>query len=361
MLFFLRTIYQIFGTDAKEMTLSLLQAQEIKSKIPTGASIMIKPNLVVAKSADSGATTHPEILEGLFVYLMENGFTDLFVAEGSWVGDQTMRACRAAGHDEVLKRFNIPFYDLKKDKAVPVKTAIGEMKICQRALEADYLINLPVLKGHCQTHMTCALKNLKGCLPDSEKRRFHALGLHEPIAALSAVLKPQMTIVDSLCGDLNFEEGGTPINTNRMLLGFDPVQMDAFGCRLMGIPAEDVPYIRLAERFGAGNASFKESDIVSLNSPKAAAAYKTKSGIVGRLTRSVSEKDACSACFGNLVHALYRSELEGTSVARPIAVGQGWRDKPFEGLGIGRCCARALKHVPGCPPSAEEIQKALKE
>ena len=34
--------------------------------------------------------------------------------------------------------------------------------------------------------MTCALKNLKGCLPDREKRRFHALGLTKPIAALGA-------------------------------------------------------------------------------------------------------------------------------------------------------------------------------
>ena len=32
--------------------------------------------------------------------------------------------------------------------------------------------------------MTCALKNCKGCLPDREKRRFHAEGLMEPIAAL---------------------------------------------------------------------------------------------------------------------------------------------------------------------------------
>ena len=107
------------------------------------------------------------------------------------------------------------------------------MEICQRALDTDYLINLPVLKGHCQTTITCALKNCKGCLPDSEKRRFHALGLHKPIAALAAVLKPALTIVDSICGDLNFEEGGTPVQTNRMLLGEEIVQLDAFGCKLM--------------------------------------------------------------------------------------------------------------------------------
>ena len=58
--------------------------------------------------------------------------------------------------------------------------------------------------------MTCALKNCKGCLPDREKRRFHAEGLMRPIAALATALRPELTIVDSLCGDLDFEEGGNP-------------------------------------------------------------------------------------------------------------------------------------------------------
>ena len=123
------------------------------------------------------------------------------------------------------------------------------MDICCRALDADYLINLPVLKGHCQTAMTCALKNCKGCLPDREKRRFHSEGLMRPIAALAAALRPELTIVDSLCGDLDFEEGGNPVPTGRMLLGEDPVQLDAYGCRLMGLALEQAPYIQMADKF----------------------------------------------------------------------------------------------------------------
>ena len=32
----------------------------------------------------------------------------------------------------------------------------------------DFLINVPVMKGHCQTKITCALKNMKGLIPNSE-------------------------------------------------------------------------------------------------------------------------------------------------------------------------------------------------
>ena len=73
-----------------------------------------------------------------------------------------------------------------------------------------------------------------------------------PIAALATALKPDLTIVDSICGDLNFEEGGNPVPTGRMMLGTDPVQLDAYGCRLMGLDLDQVPYIGLAEGWGAG-------------------------------------------------------------------------------------------------------------
>ena len=43
----------------------------------------------------------------------------------------------------------------------------------------------------------------------------------------------------------------------------------------------------------------------------------------------------------------------------PIAIGQGWRGIPFDGLGIGACCNCAKERVPGCPPPAEDILRVL--
>ena len=44
-----------------------------------------------------------------------------------------------------------------------------ELKICDEAMKLDFLINVPVMKGHCQTKITCALKNMKGLDPKSPK------------------------------------------------------------------------------------------------------------------------------------------------------------------------------------------------
>lgn len=346
------TIYEIFGRDAHAMTIALMERAEVITAIPAGASVALKPNLVVAGQPEYGATTHAGVLSGAIEYLREHGVRDISIIEGSWVGDSTGRAFRAAGYDAVGKQYSVPLYDLKGDKTRQVDTPLRPMDICCRALDAGYLINLPVLKGHCQARMTCALKNCKGCLPDREKRRFHAEGLMEPIAALAAALRPALTIVDSICGDLDFEEGGNPVPTGRMLLGTDMVQIDAYGCRLMGLGPAQVPYIGLAERWGAGSSALAEGELVRLNAPTDGAEYPRPSGAVAALTRAVQAR---SACYASLVRALHRSG--GTNKA--VAIGQGWKGMPFDGLGVGACCDCAREQVKGCPPSAGDILRAM--
>ena len=350
------SIYQIYGDDAHDMTLRLLEASNAIARVPSGGSVALKPNLVIADAPQNGATTHGGVLSGAVEYFRSHGVQDISIIEGSWVGDRTDRAMRRAGYDAVCKRYGVPFFDLKKDETRPVDTPVGKIDVCRRALEAGLLVDLPVLKGHCQTVMTCALKNLKGCLPDREKRRFHSMGLTKPIAALAAALKPGLIVVDSICGDLSFEEGGTPVETNRMFLGTDAVQIDAYAACLMGLRLSDVPYIALAERYGAGRTAFGEADIINLNAPSDVKAYPKPSGKVARLTRNVRQDRACSACFANLVRALYATGLGGEL---DIRIGQGWQGKAFEGLGIGRCCSGASRCVPGCPPTSEAIAAML--
>ena len=348
-------IYEIYGTDAHSMTVSLLRAAHASAMIPDGASIALKPNLVLAGTPETGATTHPGVLSGCIEYLQDAGFTDISVIESSWVGDKTDRAMKVCGYDKVCEQYGVPFYDLKKDKTRTVQTALRPMEITCRALDTDFLIDLPVLKGHCQTAMTCAMKNLKGCLPDREKRRFHADGLFEPIAALGAVLKPKLIIADSICGDLNFEEGGNPIQTNRILLGTDPVQIDTYGCKLMGLQTDDIPYIRLAEQWGAGSMTINDDDIITLNEPSEGMEYPAASGLVKRLTRGVRAESACSACYAALVRALYLAQEEGLSVPKEIFIGQGFRGKSINGFGIGNCCMGADNSIKGCPTSPDAI------
>ena len=353
-------IYEIYGTDAHEMTKALMEAADIADAIPKGAKIALKPNLILASRPENGATTHAEVLSGCIEYLQSAGFADISIIESSWYGEKTERSLKVCGYDKVCEKYGVAFYDLKKDRTRTVATKMRPMEIACRALDADYLIDLPVLKGHCQTEMTCALKNLKGCIPDDEKRHFHTDGLIKPIAALASVLKPSLVIVDSICGDLNYEEGGNPVQTNRMMLGTDPVQMDAYGCQLMGLDLDDVPYIELAEKWGAGSSRVSEQDIVRLNEPASAQDYPHPSGKVKKLIRNVKADSACSACFAALVRALYQAEEEGIEVSDRIYIGQGFQGKTLDGVGVGKCCRGANSCVMGCPPTASAILQQIR-
>ncbi len=356
-----RMIYQIHGADPVAMAKALCSAAGLRRHIPAGGTVSLKPNLVVARPAADGATTHTEILAGVIEYLRDAGVKNIEIIEGSWLGDDTDRAFQRCGFLELGKRYGVACHNLKKDQTVAKETPIGKVMVCRKALETDFLINLPVMKGHCQTRMTCALKNMKGCISDAEKRRFHSAGLDAWIAALATVLRPGVTLVDGLCGDLDFEEGGNPVEAKRMLLGFDPVKLDAYVCRLMGMSLGEVEYIGLAEKYGVGTTALGEGDLVLLNRPEEAGALGRPSGKARQLAGKLEEKQACSSCFANAVHALKRwEERRGSGKLPKLSIGQGWRGEEMDGLGIGECCKGARGgFAPGCPPTAEAVLKTL--
>lgn len=351
-----------YGNSPFDMAQDILRAAHVEDLIGSkDKRIGLKPNLVVPKPASEGATTHPEILAGIIEYLLGHGFQDITIMEGSWVGERTARAFDACGYSGLARKYGVRLLDLQKDSASARPCAGLNIRICDAALAMDFMINLPVLKGHCQTGVTCALKNNKGVLPDSEKRRFHTMGLHKPIAHLNTVAKSDFILVDGICGDLDFEEGGNPVPMNRMFGVRDAVLCDAFACRLMGIAVEDVPYIGLAERLGVGSADLHAAVVTELNSPQCKGAKPERSGrSVAKLAKYVEQRDACSACYGSLIHALARLDEQGLlRNLKPggICIGQGFKgERDITGrIGIGACLRQCGDALPGCPPTAADI------
>ena len=351
-----------YGTDPAEMAKRVLNAAGIENMIPSKSSrIGLKPNLVVAKPAESGATTHPEILAGTIEYLRENGFDNIAIIEGSWVGDRTAAAFRDCGYTALASKYGVELIDTQKDTYREYDCKGVGINICDSAMAVDFMINMPVLKGHCQTGITCALKNNKGVIPNSEKRKFHTMGLHRPIAHLNTVAKCDFILVDSICGDLDFEEGGNPVRMNRIMGLLDPVLCDAYVCDLMGYRTDEVPYIGLAEKLGVGCADTGTANIIELDPPESAVSSARSSRRIQNLERYISQKDACSACYGNLIHALNRLDEEnGTRYLKEkICIGQGFKGQSGC-LGVGLCTRGFDKTVIGCPPKAIDIYDFLK-
>ena len=96
------------------------------------------------------------------------------------MGDSTQAAVFRRGYREIAKKHGVELVDLQKDTYREYDAKGMRIAVCDRAAEVDYMINMPVLKGHCQTIITCALKNNKGIIPNKEKRRFHTWGCTSP-------------------------------------------------------------------------------------------------------------------------------------------------------------------------------------
>ncbi len=351
----------IHGTDYKEMTKKLLTAAGLARRIPRKtARIGIKPNLVSASPAKYGATTHPEVAAGILEYLQEMGYHDLVMLEGSWVGDRTEDAVKVCGYHALSERYGVPFIDTQKDGSHSRDCAGMQLAVCDSVSEIDFLINVPVLKGHCQTKITCALKNMKGLIPNREKRRFHTMGLHQPIAHLNVGIRQDFVVVDNICGDLDFEDGGNPVVMNRILAAADPVLVDAYVCDLLDYDLADVPYIGLAASLGVGSCDLGRAQIRCVNPEQTVPEVPRKRKIV-ELADAVEEVESCSACYGYLIPALERLRQEGLlqRLKEKIAIGQGYRGKNGP-LGIGNCTRGFDCYLKGCPPTENEIYDFLK-
>lgn len=355
-------ILKIYGTDYKSMTKRLLMEADLQERLPdVKCRIGIKPNLVSPSPPSYGATTHGEVVAGIIEYLQERGYRNIVIAESSWVGARTTETIEVCGYDVLAREYDVELYDTQKDSFHKADCAGMELNICDCVDDIDFLINVPVLKGHCQTKITCALKNMKGLIPNSEKRRFHTMGLHKPIAHLGVGIHQDFIVVDHICGDLDFEEGGNPVVRNCIMASCDPVLVDAYVCELLHYKTSDVPYVVMAEQLGVGCADLSHAEILECGSEEAQERALPLTRKVVEVQDAVEEIDSCSACYAYLIPALDRLKQEGLfdKLDTKICIGQGFRGKSGK-LGIGHCTGKFENYAEGCPPTETQIYDFLK-
>jgi hypothetical protein len=128
----------------------------------------------------------------------------------------------------------------------------------------------------------------------------------------------------------------------------------------MGLSTDEVTYIKIAEEIGVGTSDISKAKISHLNEDRNTKRI-ARSKRAESLGKHVKPIDACSACYGSLLHALERLDERGLldpSLPR-LRIGQGYKGKKGEGTGIGTCTSGLDKNLKGCPPSAGEILRFL--
>ena len=82
---------------------------------------------------------------------------------------------------------------------------------------------------------------------------------------IASLLKVHYNVVDGICGDLSFEEGGKPVEANRIIAGHNPLRIDSFCAGLIGYTPEDIDYLNYGKQNALGEFYSSKTKIVELN------------------------------------------------------------------------------------------------
>ncbi|MBT5641727.1 DUF362 domain-containing protein, partial [Candidatus Bathyarchaeota archaeon] len=106
-------------------------------------------------------------------------------------------------------------------------------------------------KTHSLTMITGALKNLFGFLPRKDQVFYHP-NIHEVIQDLNNMFRSSLCLIDGRMG-LEGVISGNPKSLGCLILGRNPVSVDAVMARVMGFDPEKIRHIVEAGIIGLGS------------------------------------------------------------------------------------------------------------
>lgn len=241
--------------------------------IEKGDAVVIKPNAKHQIVPGYGVVKDPRIVEAAIKLAFKFSPSKIEIAEGACYPSgayDTMSAFQSTGIMEVAKKWDLGLIDLNGWDSIDIELDDGIgldwVKVGRSVVEADFILNIPVLKTHRSTLMTACLKNIgMGCAVREEKKRFHRLGLDEGIVDVYSIVKPNFHIVDAVValeGDGPNYPPGKPKPLGMIIAGSDGLSVDAVCCNIMGIDPSKVEHLRLAHEKGLGNIDLKNIDLV---------------------------------------------------------------------------------------------------
>jgi uncharacterized protein (DUF362 family) len=223
--------------------------------VAKGDVVMIKPNIGWDRTPELAACTNPDIVRTLVELSFAAGAKKVVVmdnttnqAQRCYARSGIQAAAKAAGAD-------VPFVNPRRIKKMAVKGEwLKEWDVIQDFVEADKIINVPIVKHHSLCRATLGMKNWLGALGDPRNQLHQKLDQAE--VDLAAFFKPALTVLDAYRILVrNGPQGGRPSDTKLLktvVAGIDYVAIDAMGATFLEIPPEELPFLSLANQKGFG-------------------------------------------------------------------------------------------------------------
>ncbi len=216
----------------------------IERFVKKGDRVFIKPNICVPKSYETGTTTNPYLIERL-IRLLKDITGNIQIGDGPIPAFGRLFSVNHPLIYDIAKKYDIDVIDLNyADKKI-----VGSFAISAPLLEADVIINMPVLKTHVRAGISCSLKNMMGAVPLRLKHEMHKHGLDNRIVELAKTIRPHLNIVDAvICQEGDGPTNGTPKKLGLVIAGDNQVAVDGLCCKIMGINPQGILHLKWAEK-----------------------------------------------------------------------------------------------------------------
>lgn len=243
--------------------------------INAGDVVVIKPNAKNPAPPGYGIITDPRVVEAVINLSFQRGAKKVKIAEGAAYPSgayNTFAAFEAIGITEIAKRWNVELVDLNSYDSIDIDVTGGLVldwvRVGKSVIEADVVINVPVLKTHKATLMSACVKNIGvGCATREEKKRLHRLGIDEGLVDVYSVVPTTYHLVDGIVA-LEGDGPNLPPGKSRplglLIAGKDGVAVDTVCTKIMGFDPADVKHLQLAKQQGLGIMDLEEITIKGL-------------------------------------------------------------------------------------------------
>jgi uncharacterized protein (DUF362 family) len=253
----------------KAVAETLLLLGGMEAFVTKGDVVCIKPNIGWDRTAEQGANTHPLIIAELVKLCIKAGAKKVMVTDVPCNSpDRTynrsgIRAAAEAEGASVIFPENGQLVEMDFGS-----DSLGKWPILKPILEADKLINVPVVKHHSLPGgMTAAMKNWFGAL-SGPRGRLHQ-DIDNNLVELASLFRPTLTVVDATrVLQRNGPQGGQLsdlITYDTVVASTDQIAAEAYVTRFMNKKPADFPYVKLAQDRGLGIMAPPDDKIVAID------------------------------------------------------------------------------------------------
>jgi uncharacterized protein (DUF362 family) len=233
------------------------------SKFGTQRSVIVKPNFVFDKKTRYPTTTDEASVLTTVQFLQREGFNDITVADrrGDRKNGRAGGKFDWSGLNDLADEGGFHTDSLMDDAKAPTVhvtdqrwTNMPSIGVIEKIYEAGLIINMPTLKRHSITNLTCSLKNVMGVLDVPSTQNMHLWGeenqnaresmtedeaiqrLCLTVAEAAMAVSSEMTVIDArqvLCTNHVSARSGESREANRLIISGDSVAADVIAAKVL--------------------------------------------------------------------------------------------------------------------------------